>query len=54
MRLLSTEEIFESPKRSNSTFKCLGKYLKDELMLNMLMKRDLRAFLKLRQRRKKC
>ena len=53
MRLLSTAESLESPKRSNSTFKWLGKFLKDELMLDMSMKRDLRAFSKLRQRRKK-
>ena len=53
MRLLSITESLESPKRSNSTFKSLGKFLKDELMLEMSMKRDLRAFLKLRQRRKK-
>ena len=54
MRLLSIAGSSESPRRSNSTFKWLGKFLKDELMLNMSMKRDLRAFLKLRQRRKKC
>ena len=53
MRLLSITESLESPKRSNSTFKSLGKFSKDELMLEMSMKRDLRAFLKLRQRRKK-
>ena len=35
MRLLSIAESFESPKRSNSTFKWLGKLLKDELMLVM-------------------
>ena len=53
MRLLSIAESSESPKRSHSTFKWLGKFLKDELMLDMSMKRDLRAFSKLRQRRKK-
>ena len=54
MRLLTIAGSFESPKRSNSTFKWLGKFLKDELMLDMSMKRDLRAFSKLRQSRKKC
>ena len=54
MRLLLITEGFESPKRSNSTFKWLGKFLKDELMLDMSIKRDLQAFSKLRQRRKKC
>ena len=44
MRLLSTAGSFESPKRSSLTFKWLGKFLKDELMLEMSMKRDLRAF----------
>ena len=52
--LLLIAESSESPKRSNSTFKWLGKFLKDELMLDMLMKRDLRVFSKLRQHRKKC
>ena len=51
MRLLSIAGSFESSKRSNSTFKWLGKFLKDE---PMPMKRDLRAYSKLRQRRKKC
>ena len=51
MRLLSIAESFESPKRSNSTFKWLSKFLKDELMLDMSMKRDLWEFSKLRQRR---
>ena len=50
MRLLSIARSFESPKRSNSTFKWLRKFLKDELMLNMSMKRYLRVFSKL----KKC
>ena len=54
MRLLSIAESFESPERSNSTFKLLGKFLKDKLMLDMSMKRDLRAFSELRQRREKC
>ena len=54
MRLLSIAKSFESPKRNNSTFKWLSKFLKDELMLDLSMKRDLRAFSKLRQRRKKC
>ena len=54
MRLLSIAGSFVSPKRSNSTFKWLRKFLKDELMLDVSMKRDLRAFSKLRQRRKKC
>ena len=44
MRLLSIPESFESPKRSNWTFKWLGKFLKDELMPDMLMKRDIQAF----------
>ena len=44
MRLLSTAESLESPKRSNSTFKWLGKFLKDELMLDMSMKRDFKHF----------
>ena len=52
MRLLSIAESFESPKRSNSTFKWLGKFLNNDLMLDISMKRDLRAFSKLRQRRK--
>ena len=43
MRLLSIAESFESPKRSSSTFKLLGKFLKEELMLDMSMKRDLQA-----------
>ena len=30
MRLLSIAGSFESPRRSNSTFKWLGKFLKDE------------------------
>ena len=30
MRLLSIAETFEPPKRSNSTFKRPGKFLKDE------------------------
>ena len=51
MRLLSIVQIFESPKRSNSTFKWLGKFLKDELMLDMQMKRDFQAFSKLRQQK---
>ena len=54
MRLLSIAESFESPKRSSSTFKLLGKFLKEELMLDMSMKRDLQAISKLRQRRKQC
>ena len=54
MRSLSIAESFESPKRSNSTFKWLGRFLKDELVLYTSIKRDLRAFSKLRQRRKKC
>ena len=54
MRLLSIAGSFESPKRSNSTFRWLGKFLKNELMLDMSMKKDLRAFSKLRQPRKKC
>ena len=54
MRLLSIAERFESPKTSHSTFKWLGKFLKHELMLDMSMKRDLRAFPKFRQCRKKC
>ena len=54
MRLLLIARSFESPKRSNSTFKFLGKFWKDELMLDMSMKRDLRAFSKSSQRRKKC
>ena len=47
MRLLSIAKSFESPKRNNSTFKWLSKFLKD-----LSMKRDLRAFSKLRLRRK--
>ena len=54
MRLLSIAGSFKSPKRSNLTFRWLSKFLKDELMLNMLMKRDLQVFSKLRQHRKKC
>ena len=54
MRLWSTAESFESPKRSNSTFKWLGKFLKYELTLDMSMKRDLWAFSKLKKCRKKC
>ena len=54
MRLLSIAESLKSPKRSNSTFKWLPKSLKVESMLDLSMKRDLRAFSKLRQRRKKC
>ena len=54
MRLLLITENFESPKRNNSTFKWLGKHLKVELMLDMLMKRDLGTFSKFRQHRKKC
>ena len=44
MRLLSMAESSESPKKSKSTFKWLGKFLKDILMLDMSMKRGLRAF----------
>ena len=51
-RLLLIAECFESPKRGKSTFKWLGKFLKDELMFDMSMKRYLRAFSNLRQRRK--
>ena len=54
MGLLTIAESFESTKRSNSTFKWLAKFLKDELMLDMSMKRDLQAFSKLGQHRKKC
>ena len=54
MRLLSIAESLESPKRSNLTIKWLGKFLKDELMLDISMMRYLRAFSKLTQRRKKC
>ena len=50
--LLSIAESFESSKSSNSTFKWLGRFLKDELMLDLSMKRDLGALSKLRQRRK--
>ena len=52
--LLLIAESSESPKKSNSTFKWLSKFSKDELMLDMLMKRDLQVFSKLRQHRKKC
>ena len=44
MRLLSMAESSESPKKRKSTFKWLGKFLKDILMLDMSMKRGLRAF----------
>ena len=54
MRLLSIGGSFESPKRNNSPSKWLDKFLKDEVILDISMKRDLRAFWKLRQRRKKC
>ena len=48
MSLLLIAESFESLKRSNSTFKkWLGRFLKEELMLDMSMKRDLQAFLKI-------
>ena len=54
MGLLTIAESFDSTKRSNSTFKWLAKFLKDELMLDMSMKRDLQGFSKLGQHRKKC
>ena len=54
LRLLSIVESFESPKRRNSTFKWLRKFLRDDLKLEMSMKSDLRAFSKLRQPREKC
>ena len=38
MRLLSIADSFDLAKRSNSTFNWLGRFLKDELMLDMSMK----------------
>ena len=37
---LSTAESFESPKWSNSTFKWLGKFLKDELKLDLYLSKE--------------
>ena len=44
IRLLLIAGSFESRKRSNSTFKWLGKFLKDEVMLDMSIRGTFKHF----------
>ena len=54
MSLLSIAESLKSSKRSNLTFKRLGKFFKDEINAWYIDEEGNRAFSKLRKRRKKC